>query len=349
MAALTAVAFLLRHDHGVYIAVMMVCFLGLREWGGALLWRRLGLYAGVTTGLLLPFLVFVQMTTGLVSYVVESGPQADTIASSPLSLLQNPVPFDYDPSAPLLVIDPPIGPVNVRWVEGADDAARRELEERYGLTAGVRREGRTWSYVLTDPEPGNVRALVEDRLIEDTAGIDRGTFQVLPERWGSWLTRRLFVLRLRSLGPGCVHRTERAGLVLLPDAVGTGRRARLDRRRLVVGTGAAIVTRPSSLQRPSSAASSRTRSSGMTPARDWPTWLRPRSCLRRGSRAGVPTRAGRLSVRDSNARRWSACRWSHSGACGRSADPALRGDSPHGWGEPVFSTDQPVCGSSSAS
>ena len=201
MAGLTAVAFLLRHDHGVYIAVMLVCFLGLREWGGALLWRRLALYAGVTTGLLLPFLVFVQTTTGLVSYVVESGPQADTLASSPLSLLLNPVPFDYDPSAPLLVIDPPIGPVNVRWVEGADDAARRELEERYGLTAGVRREGRTWSYVLTDHEPGNVRALVEERLIEDTAGIDRGTFEVIPERWGSWLKRRLFVLRLRSFGP----------------------------------------------------------------------------------------------------------------------------------------------------
>ena len=33
MAALTALAFLLRHDHGVYIAVMLVCFLGLREWG----------------------------------------------------------------------------------------------------------------------------------------------------------------------------------------------------------------------------------------------------------------------------------------------------------------------------
>ena len=32
MAALTAVAFLLRHDHGVYIAVMLVCCLGLRDW-----------------------------------------------------------------------------------------------------------------------------------------------------------------------------------------------------------------------------------------------------------------------------------------------------------------------------
>ena len=202
MAILTAVAFLLRHDHGVFIAVMIVCFLGLREWGGALLWRRLGLYAGATFGLLLPFLVFVQMTTGLVSYAVGSGPQANTIASSPLSLLLNPVPVEYDRSAPLLEVDPPIGPVNVRWAEGTGDAARREREGHYGLTAGVRREGSTWSYVLTDHEPANVRAIVEDHLIEDTAGIDRGTFEVLPERWSSWLKRRLFVLRLRSVGPG---------------------------------------------------------------------------------------------------------------------------------------------------
>ena len=202
MAALTALAFLLRHDHGVYIAFMMVCFLGLREWGGALLWRRLGLYTSVTVGLLLPFLVFVQTTTGLVSYAAGSGPQANTIASSLKAFLSVPAPFKFDQSAPLWVVNPPIGPVRVRWAETADDTARREREVHYGLTAGVRLEGGNWSYVLTDHELGNVRALVEDRLAADTVGIDRDTFQVLPERWGSWLTRRLFLLRLRGLLPG---------------------------------------------------------------------------------------------------------------------------------------------------
>ncbi len=202
MAGLTALAFLLRHDHGVYIAGMLVCFLGLREWGGALLWRRLGLYTSVTAGLVLPFLVWVQATTGLVTYAVGSGPQANTVASSLPSFLSLPAPFAIDRSAPLWVVAPPIGPVNVRWAAGADGAERREREARYGLAAGVHREGRTWSYVLTDQQTGNVRALVEDRMVEDTAGIDRGTFQVLPEGWGSWLTRRLFLLRLRSPLPG---------------------------------------------------------------------------------------------------------------------------------------------------
>ena len=202
MAALTAVAFLLRHDHGVYIGFMMVCFLGLREWGGAQLWRRLGLYTGVTAGLVLPFLVFVQTTTGLVSYVVGSEPQSQTTSLFQASLPIVPLPFEVDRSAPLWVVAPPgERRVNVRWAEGATDTARRDQEVRFGLTAGARAEGRTWSYILTDHESANVRALVLNPMVEDTAGIDRGRFRVVPERWDSWLTRKLFVLRL-SLVPG---------------------------------------------------------------------------------------------------------------------------------------------------
>ena len=202
MAALTVVAFLLRHDHGVYIAFMIVCFLGLREWGAAQMWRRLGLYAGVTVGLLLPYLIFVQTTTGLVSYAAGSGSQAQATTLVLASLQIARAPFKIDRSAPLWVVAPPDERrVNVRWAEGATDTARRYREARFGLTAGTRVEDRTWRYVLTDHETGNLRALIQDPMVDDTSGIDRGTFQVLPERWESWLTRKLFILRL-SLAPG---------------------------------------------------------------------------------------------------------------------------------------------------
>ena len=183
---------------------MMVCFLGLREWGSAQLWRRLGLYTGVTVGLLLPFVVFVQTTAGLVRYVGGSEPQVRTIASFRSSFLSDPMAFKMDSSAPLWVVEPaPDRRVNVRWAEGVDDAVRQEREGRYGLTAGVRQEveGWTWSYVLTDHESATVRSLVEDRLVEDTAGIERGSFRLVPEPWDQWLERRLVVLRLRLL-PG---------------------------------------------------------------------------------------------------------------------------------------------------
>ena len=202
MAALTALAFLLRHDHGVYIAVMMVCFLGLREWGGAQLWRRLGLYTGVSVGLVLPYLVFLQTTTGLLSYVVGTGSEAQTTTLIQASLQITPLPFKVDRSAPLWVVAPPDERrVNVRWAERATDTARRDREARFGLTRGAHVEDRTWSYVLTDHATGNLRALIQDPIVDDTAGIDRGTFQVVPERWRSWLERKLFLLRL-SLAPG---------------------------------------------------------------------------------------------------------------------------------------------------
>ena len=177
MAAFTALAFLLRHDHGVYIAGMMVCFLVLREWGDAQVWRRLGLYTGITAGLLLPFAVFVQTTAGLVSYVGGSRPQVGELATSLSTLLIAPVPVKIDLSAPLWEVAP-AGPVNVRWAEEADDAARRDREARYGLTAGVGLGSRTWRYVLTNYEAGNVRALIKDGLVEDTAGIDREAARV---------------------------------------------------------------------------------------------------------------------------------------------------------------------------
>ena len=226
MAAFTALAFLLRHDHGVYIAVMMVCFLGLREWGGAQFWRRLGLYAGVTAGLLLPFLVFVQTTAGLVSYVGGSRPQLNTLASSLSSLLIVPVPVKIDLSAPLWVVAP-AGPVNVRWAEGLDDATRREREVLYGLTAGVGVGSRTWKYVLTDYESGNVRALIQDGLVADTAGIDRETARVPMKRslvpgvfneqnalaWFYYLTLLVPVVALARVGADW-----RSGRVARPEA-----------------------------------------------------------------------------------------------------------------------------------
>ena len=201
MAVLTAVAFLLRHDHGVYIAIMTVSFLGLHEWGGAQLWRRLGLYTSVTVGLVLPFLVFVQTSTGLVSYVAGAGTQTWTITSSLSSFRSDPVAFEIDRSAPLWVVAPGERRFNVRWAVGATDTARRDREVRFGLTAGALVDGRTWSYVLTDQETRNLRALIQDPIVEDTAGIDRGTIQVAPEQWENWIKRKLFVLRL-SVAPG---------------------------------------------------------------------------------------------------------------------------------------------------
>ena len=71
LAAVTAVAFLFRHDHGVYIGTAIAAMLVARHWPrGDLRWSRVvGAYALVVVLFLSPHLVFVQIHGGLISYV----------------------------------------------------------------------------------------------------------------------------------------------------------------------------------------------------------------------------------------------------------------------------------------
>jgi hypothetical protein len=64
-------------------------------------------------------------------------------------------------------------PINVRWLSGVGDEQRRQAEQRYGLTAGSMREPGTWRYMLADATAANVNALLDDPLVDDTAGIDK--------------------------------------------------------------------------------------------------------------------------------------------------------------------------------
>jgi hypothetical protein len=64
-------------------------------------------------------------------------------------------------------------PVKVRWATELDASLRSEIEVRYKLEDGRREDGRTWTYTLHDQRPENLRAIVLDLHIEDTANIDR--------------------------------------------------------------------------------------------------------------------------------------------------------------------------------
>src|SRR5262245_48436177 len=67
--------------------------------------------------------------------------------------------------------------MQVRWAPHADAIARQAAEQRYRLFEGRELEGRTWSYLLKDTSRENVRALVGDPAVEDTANIDRTAFR----------------------------------------------------------------------------------------------------------------------------------------------------------------------------
>jgi len=77
----------------------------------------------------------------------------------------------------------PVDPVDihVRWAPELTEAQRVELERRFRLRDGEQTDSRTWNYRLADLSTANVRALVRDQQVEDTAGLDRNAYRPLSE------------------------------------------------------------------------------------------------------------------------------------------------------------------------
>jgi hypothetical protein len=205
LAGTTALAFLFRHDHGVYIAFSLTAFMALLHWPE---WRRAGtaltVCGALTLAFLAPFFVFVQSTTGLARYVMGIAPQIEGVAT----VRVNRLPFVFDASAPLWVVTPTREQrINIRWMADLDDATRRDRERTYGLTESEQSEGSTWSYVPVDQTHDNITALITDPAVDDTSGIDRSSGVVdLGEPFYRRVERALPVFRAQ-LAPGVFSET----------------------------------------------------------------------------------------------------------------------------------------------
>ena len=199
LAVVTVVAFLFRHDHGVYIGLATLALLAILHWQEP---RRVvtavAEYSSVTLLLMLPFLIFVQTTSGLLRY-------AGNVTALPFQFVWTPISIDIN--EPIVSLAPPSGPrVNVRWADRVDDDARRELERRYELVGPEHIEGLTWSYVPMHIDREHIGPLVDDPAVADTHGIDRpGHVLEFEPPWFLKLQRRVPLVRLRFL-PGVFSR-----------------------------------------------------------------------------------------------------------------------------------------------
>ena len=184
LGAATAVAFLFRHDHGVYIGLAVAAMLVVRHWPrGVGVWSRaVGTYSLVVVLFLSPYLVFVQVHGGLISYL-QTG-----VEFSLVRMGRTEPEWTLRSEARQL-------PIQVRWSPdvAGDDAARGASEQRFHLGNPEHRAGATWRYILGDPSQANVRALLNHPAVEDTDGIDRarGEAAGLDEASGQRLLRRL--------------------------------------------------------------------------------------------------------------------------------------------------------------
>ena len=206
-AAVAAVAFLFRHDHGVYIGIAAALAILLGAFGSGVSGgvgekrrastTRAALFAGVATLLVVPWLGFVAYHQGLGNYVASGLAFSRAEAErnrGPLGL-----PAFHFPLAELVSVAPPFRPrARIEWTSDTTDVTRSELETRYGLepvapddTSAAR------DYHARRLSPDDVRALAEDPHVEDAQGLDRFT------EWSDRdaLMARLAPSRLR-IGPG---------------------------------------------------------------------------------------------------------------------------------------------------
>src|ERR1051325_6410117 len=176
MSASVAVAFLLRHDHGVYASIAMAAAIAMahRDLARALVEAIVA--AALVVIYLLPYLLWIQVHGGVVSYVRTFSSFVQSEVSH--TTLQAPR-FDIDWSAPLVLRAAPerdAPRINVRWAPAVTDAVRAERERALGLRLVEMRDFSIRNYALEDSSRERLAQVVHDAAILDTHGIDRVHF-----------------------------------------------------------------------------------------------------------------------------------------------------------------------------
>ncbi len=200
LAGLGVVAFLFRHDYGLAVAtgaLVLLATVHQADWRVAL--RQIGSCAGVAVILLLPWLLFWQLHGGLVPYLSGgvSFAVGDKAVGSNWGEGRQPW-FSRQLAPPP---SPPRSEIGVRWAEGMTEADIAAAASRLQLVDARHEEDQVWRYVLVDPDPAKVGALLADERVLDTSGIDRGRGIVVGGTWGGRVTRAVSSVGvLRDLG-----------------------------------------------------------------------------------------------------------------------------------------------------
>jgi hypothetical protein len=193
LAVVVVLAFLFRHDHGVFVGVAGLAAIAAApaKEGRPRRLRLAAVYGGLCLLLLLPWAIYVQASLGLGRYIRSAVEFSRAEAAQTRLAWPR---FTIDPGAGLwLVSTPPAAPppvVYVRWRPGLSDAAIVERERALGLARIELHEGRTWRY---HPDVTRLDDIVADPAVEDTNHLD----EARPHWWHA-----LSPSRWRLIGPG---------------------------------------------------------------------------------------------------------------------------------------------------
>jgi hypothetical protein len=211
LGGVTGVAFLLRHDHGVYVGIgtAVALLLANRPIDVAAVGRRMGLYVASALVVVTPYLAFVSVTSGLGSYIqIGLDFSVDEGRRTRLQRLPH---FDIEWVAPLFEFTPDTPPprqITIRWSAAATEQDRELLEARFRLANRRADDDVTDQYDLLETSSDNLRAIAEHPLVADTGRIDRHTFEAPAEelyakarRWMQGVSLLPGVLRSENAVP----------------------------------------------------------------------------------------------------------------------------------------------------
>lgn len=189
LGASIAVAFLFRHDHGIFLALGTAA--AFAAWRGVSVVGvlRLASVAGVALVLTAPYFYWIHRHEGLGTYVGDGLEFSRRESERSTWALPG---FAIDDSKPLWTRLQRGPVVNVRWDPAIGDEDVRRAERRHGLTRHDPAGPRSWQYALSRWSPSALEALVTDPAAADTHGIDRSRFVLqvpAPEGPRAWLVR----------------------------------------------------------------------------------------------------------------------------------------------------------------
>ena len=196
---LTAIAFLLRHDHGLYLGVGALVCTAFATWSYGIVpvAKRVATLGVATAAALLPWLLFVSMNGGLRPYF-DKALEFSRMEAEASNLRAWPR-VDRVPGRPLFGAAQPDRPlIQVEWRKDLSIEERHRLESRYHLEA-IRDSGEATFYYPHDPSRTNLQALDDDPHVAGTTGLGRAQRPAWRE-WLAWASPLRLAPALHSTG-----------------------------------------------------------------------------------------------------------------------------------------------------
>ncbi len=179
--AWAAIAFYWRPDHGIYIAASLVLAVVAAHGVRGVAVRRCFIGAVTMVALLTPFLLYVEWAVGLFEYARTGLAAAQTEHVSqgphewPLLRLRGSL-YAVDPADQYAPV------IGIRWAATSSADERHDMLARYRATS-IRQEDSVERVRLSAPSLANLRAIINDPIVEDTAGVERGAGTLASATW----------------------------------------------------------------------------------------------------------------------------------------------------------------------